>query len=129
MASRCFAPLFFVALLSACSANAPPDTTARIKKEYRVEICEGSKVAIIYDLLTLANTTTYQISFPNSQCVNKFLQSLVADSTYEHPFDDESKLLGSSDKKHMLFSTVRSGKVVIFRVTRTAEMNQKFESS
>lgn len=86
-------------------------------------------MAIIYNMMTLMNTATYQIGFPNSQCVDKFLESVIADSTYEHPFDDESKLLGSSDKKHMLFSTVRSGKVVIFHVTKTAEMNQKFERS
>jgi hypothetical protein len=131
MASQILAPLSFIALLSACSAHSAPSPAhiAGIEKEFGVEICEGSKAAIVDDLGIVKPSPVYEINFPNRACVDKFLDSVIADATYEHPFGDNSKLLGSSTKRHFLFSTIRNENVVIFHVNSTAWMDKKFKKS
>lgn len=95
--------------LSACSPKAiqAPTDLASIEDAFGVAICDGSNVTLIDDIGIVSPSPVYNIGFPNAKCVDIFLQSLTEGSVYEHPFGDETKLLGSNEKKKIQFTTIR----------------------
>lgn len=115
MSRKYLLPLIGIATLFACSPPFPdtPTDVKAVEKKFGVEICYGSQIELADNLGTVATAPVYEIEFPSADCADDFLQKLMAGSTYEHPFGDEGKLLGSSPAREIQFMTVRTGRRAI----------------